>query len=258
MDLYLSHKRIVELDFFRGLAVILMAFQHFIFDLRHVFGLNIFGFQDTVYFMDWFRPIIVYLFLVVSGASSTFSQNNLRRGLKLLALALGLTFGLELINLIFESNLHIFFNVFHLLAIGILFYHFLSKNERESKIPYDWRALVLILLALVFMYLGVGVERQNPISHNWLLPLGLYSYQRPPMLDYMPLIPWFGFFLAGGAIGRMFYRQRRSLLRPREHRALARVKPILFLGRHALVFYFVHQVVFLVILWVALTLMGRI
>jgi uncharacterized membrane protein len=59
--------------------------------------------------------------------------------------------------------------------------------------------------------------------------------------DYFPLLPWFGFFLAGGALGPILYRNRRSFFPVRERGVSPWKKPVLFIGRNSLVFYVLHQ-----------------
>lgn len=251
---YLSDKRVLEVDLLRGIAVLLMAFQHFVFDFRHVFHIDIFQFQDTVWFMDWFRPIIVFLFLMMSGISSSFSKNNVKRGAKLLFLSLALTAVLEIISLLLKMELHIYFNVFHVLSFGILLYALLMKFEQKQDTAIDYIALILIFVSTYILYLGQAVDRTNPISHNFLLPFGLYSYDVPSMLDYMPLIPWIGMFFIGVAIGRLFYRQKKSLLPQKTKEKLANCRVILFLGRHALAFYIIHQLAFLMLIYLGLNI----
>ena len=88
-----------------------------------------------------------------------------------------------------------------------------------------------------------GLRRAADVRFDWLLPLGLLwpifaSY------DYFPLIPWFGVFLAGAALGKTVYAPGKSLLlRP------PRETFINFAGRHSLLIYVVHQPVIMGILY---------
>ena len=75
----------------------------------------------------------------------------------------------------------------------------------------------------------------------------------PGMADYLPLFPWFGMFLIGAAIGRLFYRDRQSLLPQGWTKPLTLWgRPLLFLGRHPLTVYVVHQPLLLLLIWLIL------
>jgi len=62
--------------------------------------------------------------------------------------------------------------------------------------------------------------------------------------DYFPLIPWFGVFLIGAALGKTVYKSRRSLL-PRPPRPIF----INAAGRYSLWIYLVHQPVIMGVLY---------
>ena len=46
----LQNTRAFELDVLRGAAVIMMMLHHFIYDLRFIFGLDVFAWQETGFF----------------------------------------------------------------------------------------------------------------------------------------------------------------------------------------------------------------
>ncbi len=259
-EAYISGKRIPELDFFRGLAFVLMFIQHAFFDLRHVLGQDVLAFQDTAWFMDWLRPIILLFILLVSGISCTFSRNNFKRAGILLLYALGVTLAFELVSYFGQMSMHVYFNVFHLLTVGIFLYAVITV--REKAVPEDARkdriSLLLLVFGVVCLYLGTAVERTPYLSHNYLLFLGLRAARVPAMADYLPIFPWFGIFLVGAAIGRRFYRSRVTLLTPTAVRGMATWgRPFNFIGRHPLLIYAIHQPLILAALWGILKLMGR-
>ena len=71
-------------------------------------------------------------------------------------------------------------------------------------------------------------------------------------LDYEPLIPWFGVLLVGVALGSVLYAggvRCRALERFGEMpRAAA---PVVFLGRHSLFVYLIHNPVIFAVLFAA-------
>jgi uncharacterized membrane protein len=80
------------------------------------------------------------------------------------------------------------------------------------------------------------------------MPLGLYPENVVGMADYLPIIPWLGFFLAGAIIGRQVYSNRQSAFPGAPGWLLQVSRPLEFMGRHSLVIYAVHQLVMLPVL----------
>ena len=99
-----NKNRILEIDLLRGLAVFLMMLHHLIFDLRYIVGLDVFAFQETVWFQEYLRPPVISVFIMVSGISSSFSRNNLRRGVRLMIASLLLTGGSLLVLYLSKLN----------------------------------------------------------------------------------------------------------------------------------------------------------
>ena len=70
-----------ELDFLRGVALILMLTMHLGWDLRYEFGLNAADFLESNWYYFWIHPLNLVLFVGVAGVCCAFSRNNLKRGL---------------------------------------------------------------------------------------------------------------------------------------------------------------------------------
>ncbi len=91
--------RIIELDFLRGFSILLMFFDHFMYDMAYVMGKVFDSFPGQSSFFLWLvnnaqrywvsdirfhiRNIVVFIFLCLIGVCCSFSRNNLKRGLKL-------------------------------------------------------------------------------------------------------------------------------------------------------------------------------
>jgi uncharacterized membrane protein len=82
------------------------------------------------------------------------------------------------------------------------------------------------------------------VRFDWLLPFGIHSPSYSAF-DYFPLIPWFGIFLVGAALGKSLYASKRSLLPWRLPRTFVNAA-----GRHSLLIYIVHQPVIMGVLYV--------
>ena len=244
--------RAIELDALRGLALFMMFGHHLMFDLRYLFALDVFAWQESWWFINLMRPFFLTVFLVVSGISSSFSRSNFKRGWRLLAVALGFTAATTVASVLSHNDFYILFNVLHLLAVGTLLYAGLSS----LRWALSQRAIdaTLTLATVVILYLGSLMPDLNRlVAGNWLtLPLGILPAGSPGMADYLPLFPWLGFFFAGVLIGRQVYADRQSAVPAPALKSTpiqAVLRPFAHLGRNSLLYYVLHQPVLLAILF---------
>lgn len=231
-----SRVRIWEIDFLRGLAIILMVGYHLLYDLGDFVGIKKFlGFSTDLSSPAWLvaQNFFSGLFVVLSGISSTFSRNNFRRFVKFAVVALLIT----VVTYLFDPASAIFFGIIHCLAVSVLIYALVFYKTRPTTRAV-WGAVVLS--GGFFM---PALRRILAVKTNWLIPFGLFSPSFAS-LDYFPLIPWFGIFLIGTALGKWLYAQPKSLLR--------RQLPDNFInwcGRHSLLIYLIHQPVIIGVLY---------
>ena len=229
--------RIWELDFLRGLAIILMVGYHLLFDLGEFRGVRRFlGFSTDLSSVAWSvaQYIFAGLFVVLSGISSTLSRSNLRRGLWLLAVSLAVTAA----TYIFDPASTVYFGILQCLAFSILIYG--AAFEKAGPVACaGWGAFVLELgAALHFLKKGMAIR------FDWLLPFGIHSPSFSSF-DYFPLVPWIGMFLIGAALGKSAYASKLSLLPWRLPESFVNAA-----GRHSLLIYVVHQPVIMGVLYV--------
>jgi uncharacterized membrane protein len=220
-----------EVDALRGVAIVEMIFYHFVWD-AHYFGL----YQGNIYGPTWqlFPRNIATLFLLVMGVSLTLSHSRrpggfgkyLARGATILGLGLMITVG----TYFFIGRGFVLFGILHLLGLCvILAYPFLGQSKWAS-------------LGAGLPLIGVGVYL-NTLSapYPWLIWLGIPEQGRA-MVDYYPLLPWFGVALLGLFAGRSLYREgepRFSL--PAQLDTAVPIRGLRFLGRHSLLIYMIHQ-----------------
>jgi len=229
-------QRIWEIDFLRGLAIILMVGYHLLFDLGEFRGVKTFlGFSTNLSTIAWTIAHFFFatLFVVLSGTSGTLSRNNVRRGLRLLAVSLAIT----IVTYIYDPSQTVYFGILQCLAFSMLIYG-AAFEKSGPLVCAAWGALVI----------GLGVaapvlRRALEVRFDWLMPFGIHS-PTFSSFDYFPLLPWFGVFLAGAALGKSVYAPKRSLLPWR--------LPVTFVniaGRHSLLIYIVHQPVIMGVLY---------
>ena len=213
-----------------------MVGYHILFDLGEFRGVRSFlGFSTDLSSAAWTAAQLSFagLFVVLSGISSTLSRSNVRRGLRLLVLSLGVTAA----TYVFEPSSAVYFGILQCLALSMLIYGAVFAKAGPVACAAGG-ALVLGLGAVL-----PALVRGAAIRFDWLLPIGIHSPEFTSY-DYFPLLPWFGVFLAGAALGKWAYAPGRSLI-PRPPAGTF----INFAGRHSLLIYLVHQPVIMGVLY---------
>ena len=241
-----AQARIWELDAIRGVCVVLMILDHVLYDLGFLFGpawaaaapesmiAAVCTFVSDIYWLHPLRLIVRSFvlagFIGICGICCSFSRSNLRRGLKLLAVALLLTLVTAAMDAFsgYTDFYIIRFGVLHMLAISILLYALLQR------LPWP----LLVLFGLLLIAVGKYYSTQ-PVAWSGLLPFVLGIGDGSYSADYFPLLPYSGYFLLGAALGVFPYRKKQS--RFPHGGSGAAWRPFCFLGRHALWAYLLHQ-----------------
>ena len=233
--------RLWEVDALRGLAVVAMAFFHFMWDLWFYRLTD----QDVVG-ASWqlFARGIGTTFIFVLGLSATLDYNRmaakgispwsrtLRRGLMILGCGLLVSIG----TYFFAGNEWVRFGILHHAGVAIILAYFFMR------LP----TLLVALIGLVCIALGTYFSGL-PGPSEWLLPFGLVPLGLG-MVDYYPLLPWFGVALLGAAFGKSAYANGIRKFALPELGGSAPVRFLRFLGRHSLVFYLVHQLILIALI----------
>lgn len=251
--------RAFELDLLRGIAIIMMMFMHFSYDIRYEFGFDTFEYLRSNWFWTFVHPIIIVLFVGISGICCTFSKNNFKRGGKLLLVALAFTLVTYVITEFVGVYCLIIFNVLHMLAISTLIYAFVELIEKKSGVAPNQVTFILLLVGVWITMTNNYLGEYDYSSSNMLLyPLGIRVQGEPSVADYMPLIPWLGVFLICAAAGRILYKEKKTLFTDAGKTVRTLSRPIEFLGRHSLIIYLVHQPLMYGILYVIFLIAGRV
>lgn len=218
--------RIWELDAFRGLCVLGMIVIHFVFDLVYLYGLVDWQPSEAFLFVqNWGGT----LFLLLSGVCVTLGSRSVRRGFIVFGAGLlvsAVTWGMYQFAS-YHAGIIIYFGVLHCLGICMLLW------PCFKKLP--WWSLVII--GVVLVALGLWLKGIH-VPYPWLIPLGVRS-ESFASSDYFPLLPNFGFFLLGAAIGKTAYKNKASLLPDWSRNPIVRF--LTFCGRQSLPIYLLHQ-----------------
>ncbi len=253
-----SKDRAWELDFLRGIALIMMLFMHTSWDFRYEFGVDIFSYLEADWFWSFVHPVIVVLFVGVSGICSTFSRSNVKRGLKILAATLVLNIGTLIIYKVTGIPCLIIFNVLSVLTCGIFLYALIAFIEKKTNANPNVANVIMGLIGLYIVIVGCNIHYMDNASDSlFFLPVGFDIAGTPPMADYMPLFPWLGVFLLGCVIGRTCYKDKKTLFAGKGKVMSAVARPVEFIGRHSLIIYLAHQPVIYALLFVIFLLVRR-
>lgn len=225
-------QRFWEIDFLRGIAIVMMILFHSLFDLNFFNKLSI---NVGSGFWLVFARITAGIFIFLVGISMVLSyekslkQNKanfkkyLLKGLKIFGYGLLIT----IITYLFLREGFVVFGILHFIGISIILSYFFLKLKKYN-----------LFLGIFILILGFYLNK-FAFNFNWLLWLGfipnnLYT------VDYFPLLPWFGLVLIGLFFGNLLYKEgKRNFNLNIKENLLTRF--FCFLGRNSLLIYLIHQ-----------------
>jgi uncharacterized membrane protein len=219
------HFRFWEIDLLRTIAIAAMITFH------SLYVADYFGITNMVIvqygFWWWFARVWAATFIFLAGVSLTITHSVAKkksrfivRGLKIFAWGMGIT----LVTWLIPGTDYVRFGILHFFGIafivGILFLRF---------------RLINLILGVAVMIVGFQLEGIR-FDFPWLLWLGLRPHGFVSVMDYVPLLPWFGFFLVGMFGGKLLYPQgNRKFNVPELSNPV--VLALTLPGRHPLVIY---------------------
>jgi len=236
-----SEKRLIEVDAFRGIAIIAMVIFHAVFD--YVFFVSpSFNLFSGPWF--WVGRFAACSFVFLAGAALYLRlyrkkitgdervADLIQRGIFLLVLG----FVITLFTLLFFPDYPIWFGVLHLLGLATLL-----------SIPLVKRPRLALALGLFIAVMGVlGSVSWGGVSFPPWIVVFPFSF---PTLDYFPLFPWMGIFLIGIWFGRYaFPNGVRRFDVP--FRSSVVTAGLAWIGRRSIWIYFLHQPVLVGVLLV--------
>ena len=237
-------KRFWEIDFLRGIAIIMMIVFHLLYDLTYFGGCNL---NLHAGFWLYFARATATIFIFLVGLSLTISfsrsekiQNSrkklylkyLKRGLRIFSWGLIIT----LMTWIFLREGFVLFGILHLIGISIvLAYPFL-------KLRY-WN----LLLGIAFISLGIYLKNFT-FGFPWLVWLGFVP-DHFYTVDYFPIFPWFGVVLIGVFFGNLLYPDYARKFKLYDLSNFNFIGLFCLLGRRSLIIYLIHQPILIILLY---------
>jgi len=232
------------IDILRGVAIVLMVFYHFCYDLSH-FQLAGFDFYRDSFWLN-LRTLIVSLFLGLVGVSLVLAAEhgiNTRRYIKRLGLLLLFALAISTNSYFMFPGRTVFFGILHFIAFASV------------------AGLVFIRWPTVSLVAGIGIiglDRvyQHPLfDQAWFHWIGLMTH-KPVTEDYVPVIPWFGVVLIGIFIGHQLLGAPALRVIQSWQSNMPLARGLALAGRHSLLIYMLHQPIMFGALWVTLQILG--
>lgn len=213
----MHNNRIWEIDLLRSFAIILMIVFHIDYDLNEFAGIDI-KYES----LSWYLvgKVSVFLFIFLSGISSGFSRNSIRRGMKVFLAGMLITAA----TYITFKDEYVRFGVLHFLGICMIAFPILKKIN-------SW---ILIPVSFISLFLGYYFSHIT-LNTFLLVPLGIV-YGSFKTIDYVPIFPYISVYIFGILCYRLIYREKRSLFSFDFD-----LKFLRSISKNSLLIYLIHQ-----------------
>lgn len=244
-----ADKRIWEIDFLRGVLIIGMVVDHFMFFLGMfstlypegslpMWLINTSSFANA-YWTNEVKIVIrfigVALFFLLTGISSKFSKSNLKRSV--ICMGFGVLLALIYMAYSFIANTSFFVLFGIITCLGFAMFSYWGIKTLYIKIKGDdknwkwWSLGIGVLIALTGFIVNLCVSTDLRFGHIFLSMFGQFNPGRfdstEPLTfgkailtilgfykwgnDWMGIFPFVGFTFLGGFIGEHVYAVRRSI-----------------------------------------------
>ncbi len=217
----MTKKRVFEVDFLRGIAIVLMVIFHINFNLNYFEYIDI----DIYRGIEWkiFRAVIVSLFLLLVGVGLIFAYEkgiNFKKLMKRLFILFFASLLITIATKIVFPNSWIYFGIIHFIFVASIV------------------SLVFVGYPTISLVVGVAIIVGYFLE---FLPLSwMYDFLKPLLdlpkhsEDLARFFPWFGVVLIGIFLGK------HQLFNLKISQNLITQKVAIF-GQYSLIIYLVHQ-----------------
>lgn len=248
-------KRINIIDFVRGLAIINMVLYHLLYDLVYIYGIDISWFKRSPGY--YWQQYICWSFILVSGISMSFSKDNLRRGLKIMGLAILIT----VVTTIAGPEMSIKFGILHFIASGLIITHFIEGILLRIKPKIGLTVSFIVFLITKHMvynqirFFEYFFSEQSAskivegLSSLKLMFIFGFPDSSFSSADYFPIIPWIFLLWTGYFAGKLIKENIVSV-----KKIDINTNIISKIGMHSLLIYMIHQVIIMGVLYLVFNL----
>ena len=234
-------KRILEIDFLKGIAVILMIVFHF-FYLSNFMSLSDFNIESGILY--YIAKIAQIIFITLTGLNLYISNNSNKEKKKfytkqLIRSGKLLLYGI-LISLItykiFGENIYVKFGIIHFISASIFLSIPIVNSFGSILIVFGLIYIILLCKELLFSLCEYGQLT------CFILGLRNTKYSS---IDHFNFLHFYPFVLIGLLIGHLFYKKNITKF-PKLANSVKKntlVESITFTGKYSLNFYLSHFIV---------------
>lgn len=243
-------KRLIEIDFIKGLAVIAMVIFHYFYLATQM---NVKSYPIDRGILKCLADFSHNTFIIISGLNLGISIQNkefknyfpskLKRGIELIvygciiSIATKLEFG----------DSYVKFGIYHFMGVALIIASILGKNKLLSV-----NLGILILVASIFLKKINGNIYRNCLSMPLTCFISGIMNVKYNSLDHFSLIPYLGYYLIGVGISNILYktdengksRNFKFLDIIDKYKDTKIVQWISYLGKNTLPIYFIHFILF--------------
>jgi uncharacterized membrane protein len=246
----LPYRRFEFLDFFRGFEVVIMLIFHFTYDLK-LFHYEV---ADKIPNLYWrIIPHTSLIFFFALGYSLNLSNQylkpkswHMKKATTLLGFAMLITLStyfLKKFNQNFSNNSLILFGALHGLSCTYFLLYFWSQiHPTKNKV----RNSIFVGLVMIVVGFWLSTKTFSGVG-NWLIGFNIRDVNFASS-DYFPILPWGGFSFLGYGLSLKRFSNPEDLKNYNPKTINNKIwKTVVFLGRHSLFIYLIHQPIFFAI-----------
>lgn len=273
-----SKPRVFEIDFLRGFAILLMVLCHLCYDFMTIpsmftapasgepgwvravvsFGNKIFPtiVSGDLYSLEFFFS---GMFMFLSGVSCSFSKSNPKRSIKLAFVAALMSVMLDGVTILSNGafTIHIWIGILQSLSISMIVYSLVDHFFPSFWVDYALGIFFTIILGIT-LYVSNGPVHWKDLTNSiwnmdtlctngscnkyseWFLCIfKIFFGLARAGDDYFSPFMTLALMFLGATVGKTLYKDRKSLISDKMPKKWA--TPIIWMGRHSLEIYILHQ-----------------
>lgn len=222
-----TNRRIEIIDAVRGFAVVMMIAHHAFYNATTFLGAPWWVYSNPLF--DILQPFFVGLFVLVSGISSRYSKDNIKRGAIVIVFAMIVTYVTS------HMEMPITFGILHKLGTLMIFYGLTRKFWDKLPVKTAPILYITLILASIAARVFLSPTSDNLVIRDILSVLG-WRQRGFTSFDYQPILPgififlfgtWAGKYIKEGKFPNWFYEAKFPIFPA--------------IGRKALMIYIIHQ-----------------